>query len=412
MTKAAAAHRHRPQSHWHLRSLAPFALLGLCALSAGLGVTPPISNATDTDTISEWRERLLLAAEEAEMRLESILDDAIGRSSTDPERGDPSVISRPSGLHLVSDDGESRVTPDTPVGHRAVLLVHGLDEPGSIWNELIPALQEAGHTVVRLDYPNDQPAADSALLLADALATLRDAGCERVDLVCHSMGGLLALDVLTRPDLQPTRASWPEINRCITLGTPFGGSPFARLRAIAEVRDRLERWLESGRRDRDAILDWSSDGNGEAGDDLMPGSAYLRDLTARPLPQGIRMTAVIARVAEFHPPDVSGLTDSWLVRRLAGEEDVDSIAAALRRAALEVGDGVVPESSARAVTIEDTVVVRANHRDMIMTIEPLDSVRRAVGLQEGQRIPPAIPVVLDRLREESPAPQPVPGRSP
>lgn len=413
MTQARAAHRHRPRTSWYQRSVAPAALIGLCALSAGLGVTPPVSSAPDRDTISEWRERLLMAAEEAELRLEAILEDAIGRSgAADPERGERSVVSRPDGLHLVTPDGESLVTPESRVGASVVLLVHGLDEPGSIWNELIPALHADGRTVVRLDYPNDQPAAASALLLADALATLRDAGCERVDLVCHSMGGLLALDVLTRPDLEPARASWPEITRCITLGTPYGGSPFARLRAIAEVRDRLERWLESGRRDRDALLDWSSDGNGEAGDDLMPGSAYLRELAARPLPQGVRMTAVIARVAEFHPPDVSGLTESWLVRRLAGEEDVDSIATALRRAALEVGDGVVPESSARAVKIEDTVVVRANHRDMIMTIEPLDSVRRAVGLQDGQRVPPAIPVVLDRLRAEGPEPEPAPGQSP
>jgi pimeloyl-ACP methyl ester carboxylesterase len=397
---------HSPRTRSMRALLAPVALLALCAVSAGLGVTPPrVDAGADRDTISEWRDRLLMAAEEAEAHLAALLDGSFGRAdASDPVRGDPSLVARPNGLHLVApDDTESRISADSRLSVSVVLLVHGLDEPGSIWNELIPALQEFGHTVVRLDYPNDQPAADSALLLADALATLRSAGCEHVDLVCHSMGGLLALDVLTRPDLEGARAAWPSVDRCITLGTPFGGSPFARLRAIAEVRDRLERWLESGRRDRDALLDWSSDGNGEAGDDLMPGSAYLRELTARPLPEGVAMTAVIARVAELHPPDVSGLTESWLVRRIAGEEDVESIATALRRAALEVGDGVVPESSARAVKIEDTVVVSANHRDMIMTIESLDSVRRAIGMQDGERLPPAIPVVLDRLRAERPA---------
>ncbi len=404
-----AAYSHRRRSPRAL--LAPVALLALCALSAGLGVTPPhIDTGADRDTVSEWRARLLMAAEEAEARLAALLDDSIGTAdAADPVRGDPSLVARPNGLHLVALDGtQSRISADSRLGASVVLLVHGLDEPGSIWNQLIPALQESGHTVVRLDYPNDQPAADSALLLADALATLRSAGCERVDLVCHSMGGLLALDALTRPDLDPSRAAWPSVDRCITLGTPYGGSPFARLRAIAEVRDRLERWLESGRRDRDALLDWSSDGNGEAGDDLMPGSAYLRDLTSRPLPEGVAMTAVIARVPEIQPPDVSGLTESWLVRRIAGEEDVESIATALRRAALEVGDGVVPESSARAVKIEDTVVVSANHRDMIMTIESLDSVRRAIGLQEGKRVPPAIPLVLERLRTGRPAPNSAP----
>ena len=371
-------------------------VLGACAVSAALGVSPPAPPAGSArEAVDQWRARLLRAAEEAEHAIGSILDDAIG-----PENGAPA---RPNGMHLVGVDGsEAKITAESRVAERIVLLVHGLDEPGSIWNELIPALQDSGHVVVRLDYPNDQGASDSAVLLAGALEALRSAGCERADLVCHSMGGLLALDAMTREDLADQRTRWPEVERCITLGTPFGGSPFARLRAIAEVRDRLERWISSGRQDRSVLLDWSSDGNGEAGDDLMPGSAYLRELVTRPLPEGVHLTAVIARMAPVDPPDVSGLTDSWIVRRIAGDEEVESIAGALRRAALEVGDGVVPESSARAVRIEDTVVVEANHRDMIMSIEPIDSMRRALGLQQGERVPPAIPVVLERLAPDKP----------
>src|SRR5690606_22566445 len=52
-----------------------------------------------------------------------------------------------------------------PATDRVVLLVHGLDEPGDIWDDLTPALHEAGHTVVRFNYPNDQDPA----LSADAL---------------------------------------------------------------------------------------------------------------------------------------------------------------------------------------------------------------------------------------------------
>lgn len=386
-------------SRRHVRS-APMLALSVVAGGA-CALTPPGTPSSDrgtTDAVAAWRERLLNAAEEAERHLGTLLSAAIGTSDATPARA--------NGLHLIqADHSEVAVSPAVlapalrPDG-RVVLLIHGLDEPGSIWDELIPALQDADYTIVRFDYPNDQAAVTSADLLADALATLHASGCRRVDLVCHSMGGLLALDVLTRPAFDKARASWPRFERYITLGTPFGGSPFARLRALAEVRDRVERWLDSDRKDRDAILDWSSDGNGEAGDDLMPGSHYLKDLTSRSLPEGLAATAIIARMADVTPPDLSPLTDSWMFRRIAGDAEVESIAAALRRAALEVGDGVVPESSARAVLIQDTVVVTANHRDMIGSIGPLDTFRRAVDPNAPKRVPPAIPIILERLAAE------------
>lgn len=389
-------------ARWTTLMLMLGALAG-SALAAMSPATPARPQGASEDPVAAWRDRLLKAADDTERRLGTLLAHTIGTTDAAP--------SRPNGLHLIhADFSESAVAPETlapaldPSG-RVVLLIHGLDEPGSIWDELIPALRNAGYTVVRFDYPNDQGAVDSADLLAEAMATLAASGCRRLDLVCHSMGGLVALDVLTRTTFDAARASWPRIDRYITLGTPFGGSPFARLRALAEVRDRVERWLNSDRKDRNAILDWSSDGNGEAGEDLMPGSSYLIDLVARPLPEGVATTAIIARMADLSPPDLSPITDSWMFRSMSGDADVDAIAAALRRAALEVGDGVVPESSARAVAIEDTVIVAANHRDMIGAIGPWDSIRRAVDPHAAKRVPPAIPVILDRLAAPPDAPK-------
>jgi flagellar biosynthesis GTPase FlhF len=128
-------------------------------------------------------------------------------------------------------------TPPDPVPARAVLLVHGLDEPGGIWDALAPALAEAGHPAVRFEYPNDQPPARSAALLADALADLRRAGLTSLDIVAHSMGGLVATDVLTRPEFE-NRAR-PRVPLLVTVGTPFDGSPWADLQPVSELREQI-----------------------------------------------------------------------------------------------------------------------------------------------------------------------------
>jgi hypothetical protein len=207
----------------------------------------------------------------------------------------------------------------------------------------------------------------------------------------------------------PARAdAIPSVERLITLGTPFGGSPWARLRAIAEIRDHVERWLTSETRDPRSLLDWSKDGKGEAGLDLLPGSPYLAELLARPMPpETPAMTAIIARLAPEDaklqsPPDLTALTDSWLLRRVIGEGDLEVMVDALRKAALEVGDGVVPESSARALRIEDSVVVRSDHRSMIHRVEVVERVKRLVNGHSPDAtpedvLPPAIPIILDRL---------------
>lgn len=377
------------------------------ALLAATLLAPASSLASPPDTAADWRQRLLTAAEDAERRISELLEGF----GADPGTGSMHGM---RGLTVVDADGSPvNGWPPSPAPARVVVLIHGLDEPGSIWNELIPTLNEHGYTVARFDYANDQPASDSAADFAKALATLHDAGVQRIDIIAHSLGGLVTLDLLTSPDLAAARGSMPRIERVVTLGAPFGGSPFARLRAISEIRDHVERWIDSGSRDLSTLVDWTSDGDGQAGLDLLPGSTYLRELASRTPPPDVAFTAVIARMADVRAADITGLTDSWLFRRVAGDEEAEAIADSLRRASLEVGDGVVSESSARAIPFTDTVVVDANHREMIETIEPLDAARRAVGLQDGVRTPPAIPIVLERLgRDTAPSTGPSAGSKP
>lgn len=288
-------------------------------------------------------------------------------------RGDPdaaaSRVSAWHGLRVLQDDSWTRPGPRLPA--HVVLLVHGLDEPGSIWDQLAPALRDAGCTPVRFDYPNDQRIADSADLLDAALRRLSARGVERVSVVAHSMGGLVTRDALTRDELlarpDPPR---PRVDRLITLGTPHAGSPWAGWRWAAELREQAERLMGEPMPEAEDLYRFSFDGEGEAGADLRPGSPFLTDLNTRPNPDGVAITCVVGALIT-PPPGASP---------------------ELNRLAQTLGDGVVPVPSAQLEGCDDIVFLSANHRGMV----------RALPLSTGNAPPPAIRVILDRLDAGAP----------
>jgi pimeloyl-ACP methyl ester carboxylesterase len=320
---------------------------------------------------------------------------------------------RPRGLYLFTPtpatlaSGSARPDPGpdwtaigdvkgTLPGHVAV-LVHGLDEEGNIWDELAPALQTSSVTSVQFDYPNDGPIAQSAGLLADALRDLATRGVTSADLVCHSMGGLVARDVLTRPSAYGGDArahnELPTITRCIMIGTPNQGSSWAHLEPLGEVREQVCRWIDDPDHDPRQLLGFLCDGHGEAATDLLPGSEYLKDLNARPLPTHVTMTAIVGEVRPTGPGFMPILSNPGLTVSILGKERAAMIAGGLRSAAADLGDGVVPVSSAELAGIEDTVRVCASHRGMIR----VSAVERFVLNESTAEAAPAIPIIVDRL---------------
>lgn len=284
----------------------------------------------------------------------------------------------------------------------AVLLVHGLDEPGDIWNDLAPKLDAHGFGVVRLDYPNDQAIAASGDRFVLAMIELRREGIEEVSIVAHSMGGLIVRDALTRSESRLAE-EWcvdpsmlPRVRRVVTVGTPYRGSALACLRSLAEVRDHFMRWTRSEGRDARALLGFLSDGSGEAGRDLMPGSAYLTELNARAMPLDVPFTVIIGRLgpAERDAMD-AGLLDSQVVRRVLGPERAAALRDAASAALDQLGDGVVPVESARLEGAKDSIELDADHRSMLRGVAVEQRVRRWAGQVRAE--PPAIPIILDRL---------------
>lgn len=279
---------------------------------------------------------------------------------------------RPSGRTLTPPPipGYRWAPLDGEAPSRAVLMIHGLDEPGRIWDDAAPAVAEAGLPVLRFDYPNDQPIAASADLFAAALAELAGRGYASVDLVAHSMGGLISREVLTRPSPAPG----PAVQRLITVGTPNRGSVFANSRWVAEVREQVARWADSP--------GWLPPGSaspqelrGGAATDLKPGSAFLEQLNRRGLPAGTRITVIYGRWWPFAVSENS-----------VGRSIADAF-----------GDGVVSLASALLPGVDDHVLLQGNHRTMLRRLGARAILRARTGRTPDGPPPPAVPVILDRL---------------
>lgn len=318
-----------------------------------------------------------------------------------------------------------RIPVNRPLPDRIVLLIHGLDDPGNVWIDAAPAiwlgfdpaappeenstsstLSPAGIHVVRFDYPNDQSIRRSADLLDGALRELRAAGAREVDIVAHSMGGLIARDAISRPAAvaaaDGSSSELPRVPRLILLGTPNRGSYLAHLRWVMEFRDCLERFWAQNPRSWSLLLTGMVDGDGQAGADLLPGSDYLNELNAREPLRGTQITIVEGDFSSGYERQALGLLES-----LGSGDSVlgcigSKLASWTRAATGEFGDGAVPVWSTSLDGVDDHVFVEADHRSMITRLDLIESVRSMLGSPD--RRPPAIAIVLDRLARPAPGP--------
>lgn len=291
------------------------------------------------------------------------------------------------GITVVTRDDPRAPLGVLPAGvTRVVVIVHGLDDPGWHWRDMAPALLDEGHVVLRFEYPNDQAVADSTDLMATEFALLRRRGVQHADIVAHSLGGLVARDLLTRKAYYHGDGTggdrFPAVGRLVMIGTPNHGASIARLRGVTEVSELISRWISG----QGHWLDTLADGAGEAGRDLLPESDFLRRLNARPHPDGTAYTIVAGRVSPVSQDEVQGMLDR--LQRLAGDDapvGLNGVSRALQAMVDGLGDGIVSISSARLEGVTDVVIAETDHLGLIVNVFPSD------------RTPPAIPIVLDRL---------------
>ena len=265
-----------------------------------------------------------------------------------------------------------------------VVLLHGLDEPGDIWDDLIVALEGKPLSVWKFEYPNDQAIDRSAAFLARSWGAL--AADRPVTLVGHSMGGLVGREFVSRwRHPAPPRGdavNGAPVRELILVGTPNHGSEWARLRVWLELRDHLE---PRGEREF-SLFAALRDGAGVAKIDLRPGSAFLETLNARPWPGDVRVRLIAGDLTA--PTAAAQASLEALVAGAPGEGVKKALRAWWEGLGPHLGDGVVTIDSVRLPGLAEPVVLPASHRGLL----------RRSAFEPGE--PPATPLLLEWILGE------------
>jgi Leucine-rich repeat (LRR) protein/pimeloyl-ACP methyl ester carboxylesterase len=136
----------------------------------------------------------------------------------------------------------------TAVGPRPVVLVHGWNDTAASWEEyrltFLPAIGLTGYAIDSMDTGFGDGTLvsidENAQRLQEYIARVKGlTGAKQVDIVAHSMGGLIARRYIAKY----MNANTPDVNQLIMLGTPNEGSKTADLLEAATIPLWLAREL-------------------------------------------------------------------------------------------------------------------------------------------------------------------------
>ena len=162
-----------------------------------------------------------------------------------------------------------------------VCLIHGLNSSSAGFVHVVPLLEEAGYGIVVYDYPFNRRLRESCAAFTRDWAAFRRESQDRLrwSIVAHSMGALLAR-ALIEDD-----ATWGrDVSSLIMIAPVNQGSQLAKVQTIMQISNGLK--AINGKDATKAMLSLS-DGLGQAAEDMLPGSAFLKALNRRPRRAGV-----------------------------------------------------------------------------------------------------------------------------
>jgi pimeloyl-ACP methyl ester carboxylesterase len=245
-------------------------------------------------------------------------------------------------------------------------LVHGLNSSSGGFVHMIPQLEEAGYGIVIYDYPFNRRIAEScAGFCRDWSDFRRQVRDDRPwVIVAHSMGALLARS-LVEDDV-----SWAgDVSSLLLIAPVNHGSHLSRVQTVYQLINGLK--AINGKNTTKAMLSLA-DGLGQAAQDLLPDSAFLRSANARPRRRGVSYH-ILAGDSGF----LTRLGRRQLDARIGLVTRNSGILGQLTRAATSdlpqlldeltdgTGDGCVAVERTRLDGVNDHVTIHANHAELI-----------------------------------------------
>jgi hypothetical protein len=240
-------------------------------------------------------------------------------------------------------------------------VIHGLDSSPEKCEALMAALRKTGLPCGEFRYPNDQPIDASARLLSSELKKIaKEQPARGVSLVTSSMGGLVA-----RAVIEDATMDSGNVRRLVMIVPPNQGSALARFEFALDLWEHLD--SENRKKEAGLFYAMIEDGMGEAGDDLLPGSQFLKKLNARPRNPQVRYSIILGTSGPLTPEDLekirktvkaAGEQGRWLrffgARVHGWLEDMDEVLDGK-------GDGCVSLARGRLEGVDDMIVLNISH---------------------------------------------------
>jgi pimeloyl-ACP methyl ester carboxylesterase len=149
-----------------------------------------------------------------------------------------------------------------------VLFVYGIGGSPQDWRTILQKMDRKKYQLWFYQYPTGFHVDKSANALANSLILLKQRhGFEHMDVVAHSMGGLVARGAIQRT---ATLAKTNFVAHFISISTPWGGHELAQS-GVKYMRYPVPSWQ-----------------------DMVPGSPYQKEILSKPLPAGTRYDLIFS----------------------------------------------------------------------------------------------------------------------